>query len=50
MSEQSHSRSNDSTIDEFIVWLERRLGRPLAGWERSSLFYWLRRIQDEARA
>jgi hypothetical protein len=39
-----------TTIDEFIVWLERRLGRPLRQWERSELYLWLQRIQDEARA
>lgn len=40
----------DETVNEFYHWLECRLGRELASWERSEIRGWLRRIWTELQA
>jgi hypothetical protein len=47
---QSGGRDNVAmAIDEFVHWLELRMGRKLKPWERGRLMEWLNRIMLELR-
>jgi hypothetical protein len=39
--------SDERGVEEFIVWLEGRMGRSLAPWERGKVMEWLNRILVE---